>query len=216
MVIQKRYSQSQETAIASYDYTDIAAGTGNILFYGAATTITGSSTDYKLTESPFICDPVKTKEGVTQANTAKKEIDVDFDLTEFNLPRTIKGEAILSMALSLEETAHNVKGYVIAKIRKWDGTTETDIVTAQSAEETSSGGTWEDFQVTIPLTIPETHFKKGETLRLTIEGWAYGVGGAPAGNIEIWHDATDTDGDGEASGVSSTALKLFCPFEIDL
>lgn len=162
--------QHQPSSITSYDWTDID-NTGVISFY-LAQTKTSTGTEQILTKS-LLYSEEKDETGTTAAATATLIIDKDFDLTSFNTPTTLRGTAILNISALYYTDTGNMNGYLIAKLRKWDGTTETEIASAQSVTSIPTAGIagMIDTIHCIPIVIPKTHFKKGETLRLTIEAW---------------------------------------------
>lgn len=147
--------------LANYSYTDIAEGTGVQKFY-LFSSENNATKDYHLSSSVFY-----SRDTVRQATTAN--LDDDYDLSPFNLPKTIKGTAVIILPYSIETSVGPGTMYVICKIRKWDGTTETEIASAQSdtitcPDNEGVSGIWN-----FPITVPETLFAAGETLRLTVE-----------------------------------------------
>lgn len=104
--------------------------------------------------------------------TLTKVHDLDFDLSIFQLPQTLKGDAIFrGRAGHSGLNTGNMQIFLIVQLRKWDGSTETDIVSEQTRTTTStSASATNDFEVVI--TIPQTSFKRGETLRMTVEVWS--------------------------------------------
>ncbi len=141
------------------------------------------SGNYLLTPAGNIANLFNTASGVggtavridgtsTSSSSFVKSIDQDFDLTEFQLPRTIKGDAVVKIGFAFDEigTSSNYSAYVIAKIRKYSiGTGEVEIASVQSSTQIPNNDT--EYGITLNLTVPQTHFKKGEQLRLTIECW---------------------------------------------
>jgi hypothetical protein len=217
--------QAQSNSIASYNYTDIAEGTGNMIFYCGVyvnTTTTGFFLSQNALKSIYTSYAVGGHDG-----TDTDIIDADFDLSEFNMPKTIKGTARIMGAIghrTLFTTRQNWEGYVTAKLRKWDGTTETEIATAtsQTISFTTSGGigtiTTEDFNVQLSIPNP-IHFKRGDVLRVSIivhtntsgtNGFYIGIGVDPANRediapnlLKVINDDNDTD------------LRCYIPFRLD-
>ena len=162
--------------VATYSYTDIAEGTGIQTFQGFHH-IETSTEKYGLTTqipySHFIW---------TKANTSgavSKIIDVDFDLSPFNMPKSIKGTARFNVTVGggTNATANTTADiYIIAKIRKWDGSSETEIANGQSGTVSLGGlqgiGYMDYFTLNFEVDIStRTDFAAGETLRVTIELW---------------------------------------------
>ena len=170
--------QNQPDAIASYDYVDIASGTGIVNFYAGNAASGSFLANYK-----WYSDTICSLPG-TPTNPISAVLDLDFDVL-INKPFDIRGLSLVSVPL------HTIGGegvntvYVKAKIRKWDGTTETEIAsnTSRTLTVAISANIYQN--LTIDINVPITHFKPGEYLRLTIEVWA--LGAAP-GSETIGHD----------------------------
>ena len=106
MVIPDTFGIRGERTIASYDYYDIAEGTGNIVF-NIAVTSTSTGQDYILTSQTPLSEEAEifiTTGGIANTIMAIRDTK-DYDLTEFNLPKNIKGTAFISHSLSFRGTA---------------------------------------------------------------------------------------------------------------
>lgn len=162
MVIQNKFQAAGGTILSSGTQTEIATGIGVAKFYAG-----DFSASNKLSDAPTYANI-----GAIYTDTVSA-MDVDFDL-EVKRSMIIDGEGIVSFNLGIGNSSGsnadpgNVT--ITAIIRKWDGTTETDLVTGT---ETIDVGTIGGNQTTqhigsINLTIPRTKFAQGDTLRLTI------------------------------------------------
>lgn len=222
MGIPPKYQKSTEGAIASYSYTDIAEGTGKVIFYGLNDKI-NTTKSYFLTTNTLYSNDINTQAAASGASALI--LDIDHDI-KFNKPQNLKGKVRVNITIGGRTTSaapNSWNAYGILKLRKWDGTTETEIAQAQT-ETTSGGGgainTKESKQmcVTIDASSSVTHFKKGETLRMTIEIYASQTG---SGNCGYAHDpqgradVNAVDG-GIIEGTDSTILKMEIPFLLDL
>lgn len=194
MTIIEKY-EAKEAAIASYSYTDIADGTGIVKFY-LMDSETSAGADYNLTTD----SAVKSRTGNIATSAAT---DLDFDLTSFKLPRIVEGAGLINLSVRLNAASSFA---FVVKIRHWDGSTETDLVSVTSDTHTSGGGA-ENFWFTVPFTVPSTKFKKGDILRVTIEGdTATGSG--------VWfHDPANRDLLGAGN---STNTFVNIPFAINV
>lgn len=157
--------------LVSYDWTDID-GTGMITFY-LCETETDSGSDYFLTQNSSLYSynvDLKT----TGAGSPKS--DVDFDLTEFQLPQKLEGTGYANIAMGCTDATGGTV-YVICRLRKWDGASETTLVSVQSGTYTipAAAGAAYNPIFSVPLVIPETHFAKGDILRLTVETYPDGA-----------------------------------------
>jgi hypothetical protein len=216
---------AQNNVLATYDYTDIAQGRGIILFK-AFTSNTEGTTGYHLgTEDIYSSDIEIASIDFTVGAPYTKVLDKDFDLTPFNLPRTIKGTAIISACFCLVNSGGGSTtryAYLIFKIRKYSGSTESEIASGQTDTVTYAGDSESNTisLVTMPITIPQTHFKKDDVLRLTIEGWGRVDGSSTQkGKLYIGTDPMNRDGDNikpsSDDPTSITKLNLYCPFRLD-
>lgn len=220
-MIQKKYYRPDPILI-NYTWTDVADGTGVISFKGYVTETSGALTYHLGTADYYSDEDYIEAVYTTSSQTFTKAGDDDFDLTSFNNPRTIKGTAIVNFTgwVSVSRDGlSNGYAYFILKVRKWDGTTETEIanVTTETIETNLLAGINEVFCV--PITLSETSFKKGETLRLTIETWLRndtGSGDSTAGGYG--HDPQNRDGTyispSTDDPASITKLDFNCPFEV--
>ena len=188
------YRKSAEPSIASYSYTDIAEGTGVQQFYLCSSEIVGTVNDYHLVENVIYSDALTLafNDGVSQ----------DFDLTAFNMPKVIKGTGILQIAHRQAGAGGTAWGSVVLK--KYSGTTETTIVGVISPTITAAvEGVWN-----MPITIPQTHFKRGDILRLTISG-----ANTDTGMLTIGFDPQNR---ASAGVMTITQSSIFIPFKLDL
>lgn len=209
--------------IATYDYVDLADGAGVRTFYGFSTKI-DTTDDYHLTRntSTFSNDIEKTYNPLSTSFV--KGIDLDFDLSSFNFAQDLKGTAIVNVPIAAQRSGDggstNVSVYAIVRIRKWDGSTETEIANAQTETQVSTAaGVIVGKTCCVPLTIPETHLAEGETLRLTIEGWGkFASGAVNTGTIAVGHDPQNRDGvmirPSTADPQTTTKLTAHIPFKI--
>ena len=207
--------------LANYNYNDIINGTGFVKYYGGHT-----SSGYTLSIQPFYSEKVMTFAAI-DSTTAVKAIDLDFDLL-FNSPRTIRGVALLNVGVGMKAATQGAatrnRTYVVVRIRKWDGTNETEIATAQSTtwtEDPDEEGAEFNGIFSVSVDIPHTDYSAGETLRITVELWAWesGYGGL---NTTLTHDpknrSTSVFDDNNAwdFGADSTIMEVTIPFKLDL
>lgn len=199
-MIPEKYARAGERVVASYDYTDIAEGTGIIKLYGSDTGLSGSTT-YILTEEAHYSDDIET--AVNSGGTWT------FNLSQFNLPKIIKGTAIVSFSVGFEPgtSALFVTNVALQKVR---GGTATTIGSANSEVISSAGGDVEH-HYTLTIDVPQTQFKKGDNLRLLF------TPDFPAGSTYLAHDPMGRDGSHVTIATATTTkLELYVPFKIDL
>ena len=223
--IQKVVYPSPAAAIASYNYSDVAEGTGAIIFYGWTSNASGA-VSYTLTGQSLYSNDTYTEAGITEVAHAKV-IDVDFDTT-FNMPKNLKGKIKAFMTIgagradAVGDSEANI--YVILKARKYDGTTETELGEVRSDNFNGAGSGTLYGYTTIALQINISsiiHFKKGETLRMTIE--VYGKrNGTNTSNAVLLHDPKNRIADGDIPSPQTTypaktsVVEFHVPFILDL
>lgn len=208
------FPKATPPAIASYDFTDIAEGTGIVLFYGfTAEAVDGGDHGYgtyHLSTNPSIfSDSIESTFGVPSATTVT---ECDFDTAPFNLPKEVDGTAYINFTWKVTNTTGTNNNYATVTIRKWDGTTETDLVVASGAAVSSSTVATDMFK----CTVPRTHFKAGEQLRVSVGLSKTTAGDNPQGHIA--HDPQNRDGTQiQPSGDATLTTKMlaFIPFRIE-
>ena len=224
-MLAKKY-QSQTTAIASYDYTDIAEGTGIVALYGA-----GGGTDagalYYLTKNASVISQIEKNEywaaGGLNVTTVS---DIDFDLPPFNHPVTLRGNMLAAIPGGMTTGGSNNSAtiYVTITVRKVNAGGEADIASAQSASygwTTTKHTANPEIHFLTNVLIPRTHFKKGEILRINVAhrtARGNGVGSStPIGSGFAFQPSNnDTKHFTVGTQVYSTRTVFYVPFEIDL
>lgn len=201
MTVPIKFRKSSENVITSYDFVDIAEGTGVVAFY-LAQQGTSSANSYLLTTNQVYSSFISiVNPGATT---------YDFDLTSFNLPKTVKGTAFLSMGIYMVASGGNTS--VTVQIKKDSGGNVTDVSSAITGDYINGNGAHKMLLIPIPLT--QTNFKRGDILRCSIT--MYGGG---SGDEEIGTDPIGRNGTYITSAVTgpsmTTTSKLFIPFRID-
>ena len=169
MAINRQFTKTSGGAVASYNWTDIADGTGYVTFYGGLI-----NTDYVLSPNAFYSDDVGTK---VQSNpqTATKLIEKDFDLTPFVIPKILDGYAFFNIPFGIDNTggsSDTFDVYFVVRVIKYDGSTEDELVNSTGAtlRAVVAGSNVADVAI-VKADIPKTLFKKGDLLRITVEMW---------------------------------------------
>ena len=159
--------------IASYDFFDIASGTGKETFYfGVAY---ASADKYQLSNIAFYSNQIGTSSGVTNNAAFTKVIDKDFDV-EFARPTIINGLTIINIPHKMINTGGttNYYGYVVADVKRVVNAVETSLISATGEEHQYHPTNFpENYHMNcLQVDIPQTHFKVGDLLRVTIEGYS--------------------------------------------
>jgi|TARA_R100000501_G_scaffold17080_2_gene31464 hypothetical protein len=203
------------TLNVNYDWVDLASGTGYVLYDGFNAYDTGGN-NYKLIESTKAATIVGSVGASATAiegyplnsvvtGNSGQSFDQDFDLTEFKFPQTIEGEAFVKIGIGAQ--AAEINSLVItARLRKWDGSSETEI--ANKASDSGTVTANDELTRTLAITVPKTHFKKGEILRLTIL-----ISTGDNDVYEVGHNPRDT-AIGTFAG-SNSRLVVAIPYQIN-
>src|SRR3990167_2393196 len=153
--------------LINYNYVDIANGKGINIFYPLSTNTNGkkitnhTSGAYSTSITTVFSNNIA---AIAEANdlggSFVKHQDIDFDTT-FNLPRTIEGDAIISLSHGIKAVtpATTTQSYIQAKIRKWDGTTEEDLGTASGAVLSVNAVSTGSQTIALKMNLPKTNFK---------------------------------------------------------
>lgn len=195
--------------LPTYNFTDLAAGTGIITFYA------GNTIDLNLlSNNTFYSDTVSKSASVSTSGAYAKDLDLDFDCL-LNRPLVIQGKVVVNVPILVTNSLADVYGYVVVRLRKWDGVTETEIADNTSSVAFVNGGS-KYLMTGTDLNIPLTTFKKGEYLRLTVEGWAKYVGLQDSATIKIGCDPMNRSADWDGSGAVPSRLVLQLPVRLNL
>ena len=177
MPIPRIYRKTAE-AIASYNWTDIAEGTGVVTLYGTQTKISGSTT-YKLVQDALPS---------TIAAYKGDDTTLTFDLTAFNTPKTVKGTAMFSVGVGGDTGVDNHVSVQIFHVR---GATATAISSDLATSSHDFGASSGEYLVLIPIPLTQTNFKEGDILRMVVKfindaGTDGEIGVDPIGRGSTW------------------------------
>jgi len=221
------FLDTRERAVTSYDYIDIASGTGVQRYYGAilsGATLAGGN-EYVLTDQVVRSGTggIYLKYYNPPDTNFNSLPEVVFELP-FNKPQTIKGTGVVNITTGMNGGSSGgdmeAKGAVV--LMKYDGTTTTEMVSGayyhQELSVPSNG--YRSKGHGIYLDIPETKFKNGDTLKLSVQMQVKNNSGDPM----WWGFAADPEGNDDlgvqgrrliyASG--STILRADIPYRIRL
>ncbi len=206
--------QAISNVLANYDFVDIVSGTGIINFY-AGTAYSDAATYYLISNNTFYSNDIFLS-ATTSSGSYTKVLDLDFDVV-LNRPLDVKGKTVVNVPLCAKHLGGNTSYvYAVVKVRKWDGSTETDLVSSTGYISHTSGAAgnpaW--YMDAIYVNIPLTHFKIGETLRLTIEVW--GASSAGSATQQIGCDPMNRTTGWDTSGAVPSKLVFQCPVRLNL
>lgn len=210
------------------DFIDLVSGKGMVQFFMGRT-----ASGYRLSTTAFYSKSIFTLSDPHSEQTYTKFQDIDYD-ADFKRGVTIDGVAIFSIPMAVTSSqALNVSNYAYVRVRKWDGTTETEIASISGQVFLSNlGATEKEIMVDgIEITIPRTSFKAGESLRITTELYAFQNGGGtgfgvafchdPKGRLVNAHEDMEKWNDGVVMDFSSTTsattiATALIPFKVDI
>jgi hypothetical protein len=145
-------------------------------------------------------------------------MNLDYDTSQFQVPRRVEGDAIVTFTLAVHSPGTaNVEAGGDVYLRRWDGTTETQLATAQIPRISAGAGNTTSTLMNIPLSISNTIIKKGEQIRLSFEILGTGldndnnvwviIGNDPTGRTGVYISGSDS---------ISTKMLTYVPFKIDV
>ena len=203
------FLESGELAVASYNFFDIADGTGVIEFYPTEAATATSTFVQRLVNST---SHYSENNGVT---TATGSLDIDFDVT-FNRPQTLDGTMYVAIPIAAKASSGTITISVTLTIKHFDGTTETTLGTAQTSPvlSTTTTSEWVSQMIILTWDIARTLFKAGDTLRITLTDTISGNGSQAIGHSPIGTQRTATGLEFNSLGTSRATA--FVPFDIDL
>lgn len=209
-----------ENAVASYNYTDMAEGTGITIF-----NLVGTTGDNILTSQTVYADRIEEESADTSTTSDYVKIfDVDYDLSAFNMPKTIKGTGLLNFSQFGQGSGDETSSwYFTIVVKKYDGSTETSIGTVNSSTLTATGVHTTSNLELLPISLTQTHFAIGDILRVTVEGYIKDIGWISGGRntlkIGIGQDPMNRDGTYLTPSTDTgeiTINKIYIPFKLDL
>lgn len=216
----------QSNRITSFSSTDVATGKGYVTFYAGQTNGTPS---LGLSLLQFYGDNVTSKTATFVSSvlpTFTKRIDRDYDI-DFKQTTIVEGLCFVNVPNGVQNgdsSGQNHQHYVFVRLRKWDGTTETEIASAQGrthANGSMAVNAEADTIDALSFTISSTKINAGESLRLTVEVWHH-AGGAVNAKVFIGQDpknrAVDEDAEADSHnwGTISTQITLQLPIKIEI
>lgn len=212
--IPQPFGTTTPEALANYNYQDIASATGITNFYGTAAS-NSIVASYSLVENAVYSYPPGTMNQVADnSGVLTLTVDKDFDLV-FNRSIIIKGDAVISVPHSIIGGSATKTSQIQCYVSKWDGTTETVLCQGSGANLVSTTTALAERVSPIKVTIPQTKFKRGDTLRLTVQGWYANGGGGTAASFALFHDPKGQTIP-EMSSAISTILTFPVPQRIDI
>ena len=230
------YRTAGNNIIQSFSFTDATTKTGYIAFYGGRG-ISGSAaipTSYKLSPQTFYSD-YPTTSVFTTSGTNSQLFSVNFD-SQFKAPQIIRGDAVISVPVGVTMTAGSGTQFtmkVFAELDKISDGAETYLISGAFTPFQGYGlspsltdTTQYSQELTQILTIPQTHFKIDDSLRLkiTLQGYSngaaeirFGIAHDPANRNDFSYHPNTHSATGQKiiADTTNTDLQALIPFRID-
>jgi hypothetical protein len=195
MVVPELYRKSSP-AVASYQWTDLAEGTGMVTMYAGAVA-TNSGVTYRLSKDTWQAPVFDTQYNlsptayynITRSSTdaaSSKLIDLDFDTGVFNLPQILRGTMLSNIPIAINVKSSDSQGvvYVVMTIKKVGETgTVTTLATTTSNSMTNLAGTaYTNIYFAFTTLVPVTNIAQGEKIRITVQVYGSKTAGTGAGD----------------------------------
>lgn len=203
--------------VVSVSFIEYASGTGIIQFFAgdANSTAADTAVGYFLTSATPYSDIGATPSGYNAA------LDLDFDVV-LNRATVIEGDCIISIPVMLGNntgSTSDVTSTLTGELQHYDGSTETNLGTDTCVVQRNVNNASLLHEVgTVKFTVARTHFKKGDTLRVTVKSSAAGANK----EVTIGHDpANRTDlfmvtALGDSAFAGTTQLIANIPILVDI
>jgi hypothetical protein len=213
MPIPTTYVMPGTGTIASYNWEDLAEGTGIVSLYGYTTSsgavaLVSGAMSFKIGNTSSIYSNNIETSGIMDI---EEEYYRKFDMSPFNLPKIINGTGTIIVTIGGYASTGLQAMYPKVTLHKVSGGTESTIVSTSGA--ITSGAVNLKKTYALSMTIPRTAFKKNDTLRLKVGTVQCNPDVGAQCTHYIAHDPADRDGNYLNADVSTTKLVFHCPFE---
>lgn len=215
---------------AVYDFVDIAQNIGYGTFYGGEANTSGS-TSLNLQKNKIASNTIVSSGSGDVSSAWEDLVDLDFDM-DFTDSQNIRGKFYISAPLGINtsQTTNAVEARLAAYVKKWDGTTETILGSGATNSilhgtgYTSSIPRSKKMAVEIDIGDSNTHFKKGESLRINLKGQGKCDSSTKTVWVGVGHDPVEREENEESgvpvaemtiSGSTSTLMQVNIPFQLE-
>lgn len=223
MPISRVYRKAKENVINSFDFADIFSGKFYQILYAGAWRTASTNNPNVLRGFAFDSTDAGGNTGEstnfgnleTGGSYVKHATELDFDL-EVGKNFTIEGEMLTNFSIGIPSSM-NGKTFDFKfniSLRRWDGTTETEIAQADSAVIAgTAGASYEERRIAVLVEVTKTTFKKGEFIRVSMEvfsksntaGMGFNAGHDP-NSVSTKSDVMEGD----------LSFKVWTPFDVQL
>ncbi len=203
MPLPKKYLALPSPAVATINYVDLAEG---ITIFNGYTTEAAGATNYGITTGYSY---LVSTSGALGTNAS---FSGSFYTGELNRPLLLKGTAVVSMTWRVTNSTSSNNNFPFARLRKYDGTTTTQIGETSGSIVNSGGGKMRTTSLKI-INIPSTLIKIGEQIEMNVGITGENAGNSPRGFIA--HDPQNRADDWFTTGnFDTTKLIIGIPSKI--
>jgi hypothetical protein len=207
MPIPNVYRRAQEGAVASYDWTDIADGSGYVVL-DCYTAHDGTATTYSLTRGVSYSQDSSLAITSSPAQGAQQTRTDNYTTNVFNRPARIKGNVLVLFSANIYNEIGGSGAFEVAFYKVDSANVETQIGNTAERSISSSTSTSEIQRFAFKLNSDEANIKIGDRLRLKFTAKAT-FGSNRTTSTTYFPDPILQD-DRNQLGV-----KVFVPFKID-
>lgn len=204
-----------EQALINVDWTDFASGQAYVTFYGSSIDNSGT-VEYYLSNNVNASYTQKTLDSATHVDeTNGVSFDLDFDTSNFNLPKIINGDVIVSVPVTAYSTgtANGDSARVEAYLYKVNGVTETLLGSETGKNEVvASNSTTTGIYSVLRFNVSNKVIAIGEKLRLNIKLFVTEGGTGGFEGINIYHSPGNLS---IPTQLLTSQLKANIPFRVE-
>lgn len=208
MTITKTFNLTGEMPVQA-DYNTVTTGSIISIFYpfdyvdtsGTKYDVTGDTSLKSI--NGFTTDTVS-----NPTNDPTKTMDLPFDIL-FNTARVINGNVIIEGQFIAVGSNHVV--FLVLQVERWDGTTATQLGSAQT--ESTTGIVSNRFILSIPISNEK--IGSGDYIRINIEYWI-GSSNQSSTGLTVAHNPKNDDitSGSPFTSITTSQLKVSVPFKI--
>jgi hypothetical protein len=212
MAIPSIFTQKGGEAVASYDWFDLASGTGYRKYYLTCAT-TSTATTYFLNSELMDSSPYLDSYTMPANSAMALRIDRDFDL-EFKNPVIIQGNLLTNFLIkTYASPTDSTEVYAIINIYHVDlAATETLLGTATSTTSAATNDATSYQRVTFNIPLARKKIAIGEKLRVNVLIYGSHSGNDLTDTVSVYFDPTEISA---ISGQNSDFI-VQVPFRIDI
>lgn len=218
MVLPEPFTTASPVSV-NFSFSEVIEGTGSIVFYAGSALADAAVEKEIISSHLFYSNAIEVIE--IEATLAAGFVlirEENYNLSSIIIPQTVTGNAQVSISWGVfGHASSTIGGLIKARLIKVDGGGETIIATGQSDVISKAGASWETKDTTLLLELIETHFNKGDIIRLSIEGYLNSSVPPNGGRIVWGQDPRNRDGTVlTAGGGNRTDTNIIVPFETNL